>query len=264
MKHQSLQGAQYLSKGLDLIWKPGIKRFVFIPLAINFVLLAIATVYAFTLISDWYSSLPLWLESHISNPHWYIRWPAEGLEWLVTGLDWLLWPVIVISVFILVFFTFGLLANWIAAPFNGLLSEAVETHLRGESKTTENFSWALFIKDVPRLIGREWRKLAYFIPRALLCLILLITPISLFVPIIWFIFNGWMMAIQYIDYPQDNHRQSFQQTLVLLRQNRAAAYSFGLLVLLFTMIPLINIIIMPIAVAGATNFWFDASKIADQ
>ncbi|MDQ7050108.1 MAG: sulfate transporter CysZ [Enterobacterales bacterium] len=260
MNHQPLQGAQYLSKGLSLVWKPGIKRFVFIPLLINFILLTLATIYAFNLISDWYTSLPSWLESHVSNPHWYIRWPAEGLEWLVTSLDWLLWPMIVIAVFILVFFSFGLLANWIAAPFNGLLSEAVETHLRGSASQTETFSWSLFVKDIPRLIGREWRKLAYFIPRALLCLILLFTPISPLVPIIWFIFNAWMLAIQYVDYPQDNHRQTFNQTLELLRQNRGAAYSFGLLVMLFTMIPVINIVLMPVAVAGATNFWFDANK----
>jgi len=260
MNHQPLQGAQYLSKGLGLIWKPGIKRFVFIPLLINFILLTLATIYAFNLISDWYSSLPGWLETQISSPHWYIRWPAEGLEWLVTSLDWLLWPIIVIAVFILVFFSFGLLANWIAAPFNGLLSEAVETHLTGTANDAESFSWTLFVKDIPRLIGREWRKLAYFIPRAFVCLILLLTPISPLVPIIWFIFNGWMLAIQYVDYPQDNHRQSFNQTLELLRQNRGAAYSFGLLVMLFTMIPVINIMLMPIAVAGATNFWFDANK----
>ncbi len=260
MKHQPLKGAQYLSKGMNLVWKPGVKKFVFIPLLINFLLLAIATYYAFSLISDWYASLPIWLESQINSPDWYIRWPAEALNWLVTQLDWLLWPLIVIAVFVVVFFSFGILANWIAAPFNGLLSEAVEAHLSGGSSHQQDFSWGLFVKDIPRLIGREWRKLAYYLPRALLCLLLLLTPLSPLIPIIWFIFNGWMLAIQYVDYPQDNHRLSFQQTLLLLRENRGAAYSFGLLMMFFTMIPVINILIMPIAVAGATNLWFDATK----
>jgi CysZ protein len=257
MNGHSFAGAQYLSKGFHLVWKPGIKKFVFIPLLINFVLLGIATVYAFNLIGDWYQSLPIWLETQINNEHWYVRWPAEGLDWLVTTLDWLLWPLIVVMVFVSVFFLFGFLANWIAAPFNGLLSEAVERHLESNNYQEIAFSWSIFIKDIPRLMVREWRKLMYYLPRAIACLILLITPISPFVPVIWFLFNGWMSAIQYIDYPEDNHRRSFQQTLENIRQNKSGPFGFGLLVMLFTMIPVVNILVMPVAVAGATNLWFD-------
>jgi len=257
MNNRSFSGAQYLSKGFHLIWKPGIKKFVFIPLLINFVFLGIATVYAFNLIGDWYQALPIWLDTHINSQHWYVSWSAEGLNWLVTTLGWLLWPLIVITVFISVFFLFGFLANWIAAPFNGLLSEAVERHLESDSYQEIAFDWSTFVKDVPRLIAREWRKLMYYLPRAIGCLILLITPISPFVPIIWFLFNSWMSAIQYIDYPEDNHRQSFQQTLNHIRRNRSSPLGFGVLVMLFTMIPVVNILVMPVAVAGATNLWFD-------
>ncbi len=257
MNGHSFSGAQYLNKGFHLVWKPGIKKFVFIPLFINFLLLGLATIYAFDLISDWYKSLPIWLESQVNDESWYIRWPAEGLEWLVTTLDWLLWPIIIASVFISVFFIFGFIANWIAAPFNGLLSEAVERHLDTDNYQELEFSWKDFVKDIPRLIIREWRKLMYYLPRALGCLILLFTPISPFVPVIWFLFNGWMSAIQYIDYPEDNHKRSFQQTLEQIRANRSGPFGFGLTVMLFTMIPVVNILVMPVAVAGATNLWFD-------
>lgn len=260
MNSPSFSGAQYLRKGFHLVWQPGIKKFVFIPLLINFVLLGIATVYAFELIGDWYETLPIWLETHMNSEYWYVRWPAEGVNWLVVTLDWLLWPLIVITVFIAVFFIFGFIANWIAAPFNGLLSEAVERHLESGNYQEMQFNWAIFIKDVPRLIGREWRKLMYYLPRALGCLILLFTPISPFVPIIWFLFNSWMSAIQYIDYPEDNHRRPFQQTLTNIRQNKSGPFGFGILVMLFTMIPVVNILVMPVAVAGATNLWFDHYK----
>jgi len=253
----SFNGTQYLRKGYDLIWQPNIRRFVFIPLIINFVLLTFASIYAFNLISDWYSSLPIWLETHVNSPDWYIRWSAEALNWFVTSLDWLLWPLIIITVLITVFFMFGFIANWIAAPFNGLLSEAVECHLAGDSTAIENLSLTDSFKDIPRLIGREWRKLTYYIPRALLCLILFITPISMFAPIIWFLFNGWMSAVQYIDYPNDNHRYPFRKTLSDIKSYRSGPFGFGLFVMLLTMIPIINILVMPVAVAGATNLWFD-------
>jgi len=257
MNRESFHGAQYLNKGFHLVWKPGIKQYVFIPLVINFALLGIATIYAFNLISEWYISLPQWLAEHTSSEHWYISWPAEALDWLVNSLDWLLWPLIVAAVFISVFFIFAFVANWIAAPFNGLLSEAVEKHLSGENYQEIDFNWATFIKDIPRLIAREWKKLAYYLPRALVCLILLFTPISPLVPLIWFLFNGWMSAIQYIDYPEDNHRRSFRHTLENLKQSRSGPFGFGLMVMLFTMIPVVNILVMPVAVAGATNLWYD-------
>lgn len=257
MKQQSFQGAQYLSKGLKLVWQPGVKKFVFIPLLINFVLLGIATIYAFEIIAEWYQSLPTWVETQVNSSSWYISWPAEVLQWFVDSLGWLLWPLIVISVFISVFFLFGFFANWIAAPFNGLLSEAVEKHLSGDNFKEVEFNTVEFVGDIPRLIGREWKKLAYYIPRALVCALLFFTPISPIVPIIWFLFNGWMCAIQYIDYPEDNHRKSFKHTLDNLKRNRRGPFSFGMLVMLFTMVPVLNILIMPVAVAGATNLWYD-------
>ena len=148
MHTEPFNGTQYLKKGYHLIWQPNIKRFVFIPLIINFILLTLASIYAFNLISDWYASLPLWLDTHTNSPDFYIRWPAEALNWFVISLDWLLWPLIIISVLITVFFIFGFIANWIAAPFNGLLSEAVECHLAGDTNSIENLSLMDSFKDI--------------------------------------------------------------------------------------------------------------------
>ncbi|MGB0496325.1 MAG: sulfate transporter CysZ [Kangiellaceae bacterium] len=257
MHIEPFNGTQYLRKGYHLIWQPNIKRFVLIPLLINLVLLATATFYAFDIISDWYTNLPLWLETHTNSQVWYISWSAAAVNWLVTSLDWLLWPLIVISVLVSVFFMFGFLANWIAAPFNGLLSEAVECHLAGDKNAIENLSLMDSLKDIPRLIGREWRKLTYYIPRALLCLLLFVTPVSVLAPAVWFLFNGWMSALQYIDYPNDNHRRPFRATLSNIKAHRSGPFGFGLFVMFLTMIPLVNLLVMPVAVAGATNLWFD-------
>ncbi len=243
MHPTSFSGAQYLSKGFSLIWQPGIRIYVFIPLLINFVLLTTATIYAFNHLDLWYDGLKYSENSIIS--------------WIIEFLGWLLWPLIVISVLIVVFFIFALIANWVAAPFNGLLAEAVERHLTGENYKDSPFKMSEFVKDAPRLIGREWRKLKYYLPRALGCLLLFLTPISLIAPLIWFAFNAWMSAIQYIDYPQDNHKISFDNTLEVIKARKSGPFGFGALVMLFTMIPVVNLLIMPVAVAGATALWFD-------
>ena len=234
----------FLSKGFSLIHQPGIRQFVFIPLLINLVTLIYGTYYAFKQISERYEAL------HSSEYAW--------VQWIVSYLDWLIWPIIVIVVLIVVFYLFAMLANWIAAPFNGLLSEAVERYLKGDEYQDSLFNWRTFISDIPRLLVREWRKLAYFIPRAIACLILFwLPPFTIIAPIVWFAFNAWMAAIQYIDYPMDNHRQPFDHTLQVIKQKRSGPFGFGAFVMLLTMIPVVNLIVMPAAVAGATNLWFD-------
>jgi CysZ protein len=64
-----------------------------------------------------------------------------------------------------------------------------------------------------------------------------------------------MMAIQYIDYPADNHKLGWNEMLAWLRQKRWQSMSFGGIVYLMLLIPVVNILMMPAAVAGATLFW---------
>ena len=49
------------------------------------------------------------------------------------GARWLLWPIFALAVMLVGFYTFALVANFIAAPFNGMLAEAVERYLTGQS-----------------------------------------------------------------------------------------------------------------------------------
>lgn len=72
---------------------------------------------------------------------------------------------------------------------------------------------------------------------------------------LWLLFGVWMMAIQYIDYPADNHKMSWQDMLAWLRHKRWQSLSFGAIVYLVLLIPLVNVLMMPAAVAGATLFW---------
>ncbi len=40
-----------------------------------------------------------------------------------------------------------------------------------------------------------------------------------------------------------------------LKQKQSTAYGFGILVAILTTIPVVNLIIMPVAVCGATAMW---------
>lgn len=67
----------------------------------------------------------------------------DWLQWL----DYLLWPIAVISVLLVFGYFFSTIANWIAAPFNGLLAEQLEARLTGA--TPPDTGVLGLVKDLP-------------------------------------------------------------------------------------------------------------------
>jgi CysZ protein len=229
-------GAGYFIKGFELIKLKGIRRFVFIPLLVNLVLFSVAFYRLFLELESYMAMLDSWM------PDW--------LSWLSTFL----WPVAVLFLLVMFSFVFSSVANWIAAPFNGLLAEKVELMLCG--KTIPPTSSVDVIKDIPRTLSREWSKLRYYLPRAIGFFILYwVLPIV--GQVLWFLFLAWMMAVQYKDYPFDNHKISFTDMRQALKQKQGLSYSFGITTALFSMIPIVNLVVMPVAICGATALWVD-------
>ncbi|WP_372881114.1 sulfate transporter CysZ [Psychromonas sp.] len=239
---QPLSGLGYLLKGTKLLSHPKLRVFVLIPLLINIIIFASAFWFLFSTIMQWVDS--------------YITGLPEFLSWL----SYLFWPILIFTILFAFTFVFATVANLIAAPFNGLLAEKTEFLLTNQSAGDSGLSDLL--KDLPRIFKRELQKLAYFLPRMLFCGVLFFIPAfgQIVAPFIWFVFAGWMMAIQYADFPFDNHKISFATMKTSLKQRPGKNLTFGMLVSFLTTIPIINFFIMPIAVCGATAFWVDLYK----
>ncbi|MEQ2025714.1 sulfate transporter CysZ [Xenorhabdus szentirmaii] len=234
-----LSGFHYIAQGWQLITRPGIKRFVLLPLLANILLLGG---------SFWwlYGKLDVWIQWTLDKiPNW--------MQWL----SYLIFPLAVISIVLVFTYFFSTLANFIAAPFNGLLAEKLEADLTGFPAPDTGVIDLL--KDTPRILKRELVKIFYYIPRALALLLLYFIPGigQTIAPILWFIFSAWMLCIQYSDYPFDNHKVSFTAMRNTLRQNKVDNLQFGAAVSVLTMIPIVNLFIMPVAVCGATAMWVD-------
>ncbi|MDG2917107.1 sulfate transporter CysZ [Bisgaard Taxon 10/6] len=235
-------GFHYFVTGWHLITQPGLRRFVVMPILLNIVLM-IGLLWIFVTqirgMIDWIMSfLPNWLD-----------WLSSVM--FVTSLAMIL---------ILFYFSFAMLSGFIAAPFNGLLAEKVEKMLTGEVLLDTNI--ADFIKDIPRMLAREWQKLVYSVPIYIALFLLGFMPIlgQTAVPIAAFLFGAWMMAIQYCDYPFDNHKISFRTMRVKLKENRTQSLIFGSLITLCTFTPVINLVVIPVAVCGATAMWVDTYR----
>ena len=229
----------YFFRGFKLLWHPQLRLFVIMPIAINIILIVVLLAISI----HYFNDLVHWLLHFL--PHW--------LVWL----SWLLWILFTVASIIVFAYTFTIITNIIAAPFNGFLAEKVQLLMTGKNPS-EDTSWHNMLKDIPREIGRAAKTLFYYLPRALICFILLFIPLlQAIVPVLWFILNAWMMSIQYLDYPMDNNKISFHMMLKKLSQKRLPNLSFGCCVLLATMIPIINLVVMPAAVIGATLFWLE-------
>jgi CysZ protein len=183
----------------------------------------------------------------------------DWLDWMM----YILWPLFAIVCLVVVFYGFSVLANLVAGPFNGLLAAAVERHLTGR-RDDQALTWRVILAETVRAVRAELKKLMYFALWAIPCLILFVIPgVNLLAAPVWFLFGGWMLAIEYLDCPLGNHGQPFPQVKTVLQTRRKLALGFGCTVMALTMIPILNFVAMPVGVAGATALYVDQLAPAD-
>lgn len=226
-----LKGFGDYFSGFGLLLKPGIRKFVIAPLLINISLFAAAFYLVQQQIDNWLQKL---------LPGW--------LSWL----EWIIMPLFYITLLLLVFYTFTLIANLIAAPFNSLLAARIEMHLTDNKP--EHISSEKFWKIALRSFGSEIHKLLYFIKWLIPLVILTLIPVvNVASPFFWFVYAAWSFSLEYMDYPLANHGMLFKDIRQYNRSHRMRALGLGTGVFIMTSIPFVNFLAMPVAVAGATK-----------
>ena len=149
---------------------------------------------------------------------------------------------------------FSLVANLLASPFNGLLAEKVELHLTGRPLNGGGGWKKVLVTLVPTMID-ELRKLLFAALVATPFLILFLIPgINLAAPVLWFLYTASMLTLEYSDYPMGNHGLRFWEMPRRWHKNRALGLGFGAAT---AGLPVVNFIVMPSVVAGATAMWVD-------
>ena len=233
-------GIRCFIAGLALICQPGLRRFVLIPLLINACLFSIASWFLWTYLSTTVDALlPTWL------------------AWLT----WLILPLFMVSILTIVFYSFTLLANIIAAPFYGQLAKAVEASLKGGVFTEAETSSLL--NDIPKMMGSEIRKLLYYLVRAIPLLLLSLIPgLNLITLPLWLMFSAWFLTFEYTGYSFENHNVLFNQQKQILKQSKVNTMSFGGVSLLATTIPVVNLFAPAVAVAGATKMLVERGDLS--
>jgi CysZ protein len=226
-----LVGPRYLLRGLNMLAQPGVRNFVWAPLLINLALYSFgawAGVHYFSQVLNWL--MPTWL------------------EWL----RWLLWPLFALLLSVIAFFSFTLVANVIASPFYGRLAEKV-LQSAGIALPTKNGEG--IVPEVLADVVSELHRIAYFALRALPILIVSAIPgLNVVAPFLWLLFGAWSLSLEYWAYPLEAQGIRFDRQRELAASRRLEALSFGGTAMFCLSVPVLNILIPPAAVVGATLY----------
>lgn len=238
MSKTAFNGLNHLLIGFQLIRRREVRFYVLTPLLINILTFSLL----FAISGHYFNIFVQWIESLL--PSW--------LAWLAV----ILWLIFGIACIVSLGFLFTIIATFIAAPFNSLLAEKVQLMITGELPPSAKITVASSLKLLPSILKRECQKLLYVLPRALGFLILFWIPVvGLIAPFLWFMFSAWCVAMEYVDYPMDNNLVKFPAMKQRLRQHKSLNLGFGLATLGLTMLPIVNLFVMPAAIAGATHLW---------
>ncbi|TYO99897.1 CysZ protein [Geothermobacter ehrlichii] len=228
--------------GRFLLKTPRLWQYVLIPFLIN------------TLVF----SLAVWLGLDFFDTRIESMIPSgEGWYWLL--LYYLLWVVAVLLTAILVFFSFTVVGNLIASPFNEILSERTEALVTGRAVSVR-FS----LREAWRVLVDESRKMLLFVIGMGLLLLLNLIPGfgTLVYSILSFFLTVYFLVIEYTGYVFSRKGQGFSEQRRFLRGRRFLALGFGVGVLCLLAIPFLQFFAIPLGVVGATLLWCDCRQEA--
>jgi len=222
-----------LLQGLKLLAKAELRKYLIIPIVINFILYSIALALGYFYISDLVNEfIPSWL------------------SWL----EWFIWPLFFASFSVIGLFTFTILANLIASPFYSQLSIKTLELISGELND-------IVEQKTTQVILAEITRMGYLVSRMLPLLILFVIPgINLMAPFLWALFGAWGMGLEYMAYPLENKGLLFAQQKEQAKARRLGVLSFGGLTVLGLSIPIFNLIVAPAAVIGATIYFYGITE----
>ena len=249
---QVADAISYLKRSVTLAKSRELRLYVVIPLIFNIVVFGGLYWASGSWIAGWIAS---------ATADWALTGSLsflnEALHFLIDAAIILVW-ILLLALFASVF---SIGVQLIAAPFMGFLAEKVDIRATGRPMPEESIP-AMTV----RVFKRELRKTWYWLWRAVL--ILFVVLVIYFIPVVnvlastvWFLWSGWLLGMQYIDFAADNRQVPFTVMLERLKTKRWMVLTFGSVVLGLTMLPLVNLVIMPVAVIAGTLIW--VNELAD-
>jgi CysZ protein len=150
------------------------------------------------------------------------------------------------------------LSTVFAAPFNDMLSEAIEEREAGRAPLP--FSFLRLVRELVQSVGLAAFRLALYVlivgPLWLLSWLLPGVGQVLYLAV-WLTFTAAYFALDYVDWPATRRGLSLRERFGLLRAYPLRMLGFGFAVWACLFVPLLNLVFMPLSVAGGTLLFLD-------
>jgi CysZ protein len=238
----AIRGFFYPFRGLKFLLRhPKLLSYAAIPFAINALLYCLFVWFVGTRFGGWLERLV-----------------PSGDAWYWAVLFYLLMVLFALVLFVIVVYTFTLFGNLILAPFNDLLSEKVEWVYSG-NRLDEPFRFKAFARDLRRSLKAELGRMALYLTGFVLLLSLHLFPpvgtaiYGVALPVYTLFFLGW----EYLDYSMERSRFPFAGKRKTAFRNAGTFLGLGAGSAILLLIPLVNLLTIPVCVAGATLLFCD-------
>lgn len=230
------RGLGFVFRGAKRVYieEPGLARYWIVPILVTSVALI--------------GSLALLVAYHgeLTNLVWSAPTGDDWLSWLGRGAHWLLDALLTLVLALVALVGTMLVGSVVAAPFNARLGEVLDERVTGYPAPP--FALARVVMDVVRTLVIE---IVFFVVNTILFVASLAAPpIAPVLGVIGLILAGYYFAIGYLEIPQVARDRSLGDRWAFFKAHPMAILGYGTGVGLFLLVPIVNLLFMPAAVAG--------------
>lgn len=161
-----------------------------------------------------------------------------------TILRWLTYAGFTVGFFFFIFFTFVTFSSIISIPFMDMLSAGIERRL---SPHDEDASfWFGIKKGIASSTVMMFKMLLIMIVSLPLLLIPMVGTV------VYFLINAWYAGFGYLDFPMGRRGWTYKEKCEFMKHAKKSQLMFGSVIYGMTMIPILNLVIIPWATAAGT------------
>jgi len=236
-----IRGISAVLKSFRIVKRtPGMARYFIIPFVINIAVVTLIAVIAWTQIYQPFSSL------------------VRGSAWYHKLLSFIIASVSVIVLAFTIVILYSIIGSVVAAPFNDLISERVETLMTG-ARFEEPFQLRRFVGDIARMFGNALGLVSIIVPVNILLLLLNLIPVvgSIAYAVIAFLATSYFAGMPFFDFPLDRRRLSFGRKLSVVWRYRRSVAGVGASFIAMTFIPIVGFLGLNIAAVAATTIFVE-------
>jgi len=218
-----IQGFRFFFSGLPLLFKhPSLLGLSLLPIALTLIILALIVFGC------------VWLFDLVIG---------RGVSSVVSDLRFLAQAMIVVLALLVSYLIYLPLARVVLAPFSEALSRRTLAITRGTAVPKSPFGWGRAMWEGAKLVAFQ-----LVVTVIVLVIGLSFPPVAPVGVVVAVFFSG----LDYLDVPLSVRGLSLGKKLMVMWQNKSLALGFGAAAYLLLLIPLINLLSLPVGVIGAT------------